>query len=318
MRYRRYTHGSTLVAVLTLCIALGWSAVHASSIDSALDMKNERICASGVGFPAEGQKRSPLAKQQARAAAKAVAMGNLLEMIDTVVTTATTLVQDSALVKSVILTRVEGRIHGARTEKVHWRDDGSCEVTVCMPLYGKGGFMDAFYGPEVIDEDTAAYETVGKASPASDTSPEPSVESNRTTVNQQAVDKPQASTGSEQAAGVSGIVIDARHTELTIVGWPKVLDHSRHMVFDGSPSSTNLRIVVDSGAADWYSNPQQAQSSQRVAPNPYQVVADSVDMDAPVGASVFIDVDMVRERIGQESLEKLMRECRLIFLIEER
>lgn len=103
---------------------------------SGVDWRNGAISATGVGVPPERARF--LAQQHALACRAAIvdAQRNLLEQTQGVRIDSSTLVRDAMVESDIIRTRVEGIIKGARIVKRQLQEDGSCEVTLSIPMAG--------------------------------------------------------------------------------------------------------------------------------------------------------------------------------------
>jgi len=103
---------------------------------ASVDWRSGIISAKGVGVPPARAKY--LAQQHALAcrAAKVDAQRNLLENTQGVRVDSTTLVRDAMVESDIIRTEVRGIIKGAHETARQIMPDGSCEVTLVMPIAG--------------------------------------------------------------------------------------------------------------------------------------------------------------------------------------
>ncbi|UPT68414.1 MAG: hypothetical protein M0D57_07210 [Sphingobacteriales bacterium JAD_PAG50586_3] len=90
-------------------------------------------------FPNKAQ-----AKLMAERGAIAVAQRNLLELTQEINIIGETTVKDLGDVSDVVISRVEGKIKGAKQVGPSREVDGTVEVTLRMPLYTNDGFAGAF------------------------------------------------------------------------------------------------------------------------------------------------------------------------------
>jgi hypothetical protein len=95
------------------------------------------ILAEGVGIPPENSPSQAAASAMACRAAVVVAQRNLLEIVKGVRVESETLVEDFMLKSDVIRTAVSGVIQGAVIKSRKIEDDGSCIVTLEIPVAGK-------------------------------------------------------------------------------------------------------------------------------------------------------------------------------------
>ncbi|MGH7167914.1 MAG: hypothetical protein ACREII_05225 [Nitrospiraceae bacterium] len=178
------------------------------------------INATGVGVPpAEG---GPGARLKAERAGYVVALRNLLEIVKGVRVDGESMT-DAYLVKNdVIRTQVSGFIQGAQIVKTVPHPDGSVEVTVKMPVWGRESLVSALLNEKAMQSYTLPSEADTKQ-------------------------------------GYTGIVIDARGMGVNPACFPQILDETGAVVY--GPGTADRTATEKNGLVQYRALPQGAKLS---------------------------------------------------------
>ena len=113
------------------------STVFASPDQGEIDWEKGVVRATGLGAGKSTEKRVGLARAQALRAARMDAERNLAEQIEGVQVTADSSIRDLELEYDIVKTHVEAIIKNMRVVgEPKFYEDGTCEVTLEMPLFG--------------------------------------------------------------------------------------------------------------------------------------------------------------------------------------
>ena len=128
------------VAMAITTISMLTANVFAAPI-IGVDWNKKVITATGVGYAPEGTQTDIQRKTLAESAAIAVAYKNLAEQVEGVQVTGETTVSGMMLVSSVIKTKVDAVIKGAKKINSTETGDGGIEVTLQMPIFGSANSL---------------------------------------------------------------------------------------------------------------------------------------------------------------------------------
>ncbi|MBI3753302.1 MAG: hypothetical protein HY266_04550 [Deltaproteobacteria bacterium] len=106
-----------------------------------IDWRKGIITAVGRGLPPKDIKNPAQAKILAMRAAKVEAYKNLLETILKIKTPPDQGMKEYLDEKHIEISRIEGFIKGAKVVKEEYKDDGSAEVTLELPITGGYGLV---------------------------------------------------------------------------------------------------------------------------------------------------------------------------------
>ncbi len=160
--------------------------------------------AEGIGLPPAGTSGTR-ASLLARRAAIVDAYRMLAETVNTVQLDAETTMEDLAITSDVVRTKVSALIKGARIVSEHANNDGSYSVRIAVPLYGVDGVAGTAL-PEIKSTLPAAAPSVSY-----DYTPGKDLRNN--------------------AAGYTGVIIDARGLGLESTFSPVVFDTNGRAVY---------------------------------------------------------------------------------------
>lgn len=117
-------------------------ALVVSAVDG-VDWQKGVITATGKGFPPKDIKNPAQAKILTMRAAKVEGYKALLETILKMKTPPDRGMKEYLDEKHIEISRIEGFVKGARVVKEEYKDDGSAEVTLELPITGGSGLVAA-------------------------------------------------------------------------------------------------------------------------------------------------------------------------------
>lgn len=142
---RRYLYFNLIILVFLIVLGNGYSQTlqHNSKVGQiaekgTIDWEGGFLYATGVGVPPSNIISGTQGRHLAVRAATVDAQRQLLEIVKGVHLTATTTVTDLQA-KDIIITKLEGYIKGVQPVQIKYFRDNSAEVTMRLPLDGRGG-----------------------------------------------------------------------------------------------------------------------------------------------------------------------------------
>ena len=116
--------------------------------DSIIDWNKGVVKATGMAAGKKGEKRIGLARAQARRAARMDAERNLGEQIQGVQVTGESSLRDLALEYDTVKTQMAAVIKNMREAgEPKYNEDGTCEITLEIPLWGKSSVAGIAFVP---------------------------------------------------------------------------------------------------------------------------------------------------------------------------
>jgi hypothetical protein len=253
------------------------------------------LVAQGMGIPPSSFSASAASAMAGRAA-KAVALRNLLELVQGIRVDSSTTVENYVVQSDDIQTRVQGLVKNAREVKRAVFPDGSVEVTLSMALWGKHALLSSL-------------------KPSNNSLPS---------------SEPDRLGRGQNSLAYSGLVVDARGLALKPVAFPSVLDPKRQAIL--SNTEKNRLKGQNRGGAQyfileetqslssiWSRHPvvdkkESGPSMKRVGPRPLTIKglgkAGTFQADIIVSAR---DAKKLRE---DENLLHVLREGRIIIVTD--
>ena len=254
-----------------------------SSRDGCIDWTNGVFYAVGFGVPNMKFKSAAQRTYSAQVAAEQVAMRNLLRLIETTHLDSETTVQDGMLESDRIRTKIEGKIR--RVQMVgapRYMSDGSVNVTMKMQMrevikvLAEDPGIKAFSAPYEIQ----AQQALGSASTAS---------------------------------GIfTGLLIDARGTEISPALSPKVLNEDGDVIYGFA--DVDRQFSLEQGMMGYLKDPQAARSNERIKDRPFEIKAlhSSGENNADL---VISNADGVRLRQMNRE-QSFLREARVMVVLD--
>ena len=210
--------------------------------DGCIDWANGVFYAVGFGVPNTKFKSAAQRNYSAQVAAEQVAMRNLLRLVETTLLDSETTVQDGMLESDRIRTKIKGKIR--RVQMVgapRYMSDGSVNVIMKMQMrevvkvLAEGPGIKAFSAPQEIQT-------------------------------------PQALGSASTASGVfTGLLIDARGTEISPALSPKVLNEDGDVIYGFA--DVDRQFSLEQGMMGYLKDPQEARSNERIKDRPFEIKA---------------------------------------------
>ncbi len=227
--------------------------------NGCIDWANGVVYATGMGVPNPKFPTQAQRKYSAYAAAKIVAMRNLLQMIEGINISSSRTVKAGMLESDVIHTQISGKLrHVQEAGKPRFMDDGSIWVT--MKMYLRDIMSILVNNREVNLQESAS--SAGNST-SRQTGPPLPAKGPHTTAN----------SGSSDVV-YSGLVIDARGTGITPALSPKIYDANGREVYGSAAVSRDF--ALKHGIAGYVKDINSAKSNNRVEGEPLIIKADLV------------------------------------------
>ncbi|MFH1993900.1 MAG: hypothetical protein ABIK98_16090 [Pseudomonadota bacterium] len=234
------------------------------------------VQATGIGAPPENVYGKPSARPMALRAATLDAYRNILEVVNGVRIDSTTVVKDYAVESDVIMSKVEGMVHGAEIVKKEYLSDGTVEITMQMNL--RGGFSQI-----ILPEEIKPLESIQPVVPVQSSS-----------------------------AVFTGMVVDARGLKARPAMSPKILDESGQEVYGSA--FVSREFAVQQGMSGYAKDLAGALKNERVTDKPLTV--KGLRTEGPGQSDIVIsNADASRLRSASENLS-FMKKCRVMIVVD--
>jgi len=210
--------------------------------EGCIDWANGVFYAVGFGVPNTKFKSAAQRNYSAQVAAEQVAMRNLLRLIETTHLDSETTVQDGMLESDRIRTTIKGKIrHVQMVGAPRYMSDGSVIVIMKMQMrevvkvLAEDPGIKAFSAPHEIQA-------------------------------------PQALGSTSTASGVfTGLLIDARGTEISPALSPKVLNQDGDVIYGFA--DVDRQFSLEQGMMGYLKDPQAARTNERIKGRPFEIKA---------------------------------------------
>ena len=217
--------------------------------DGCIDWANGVFYAVGFGVPNTKFKSAAQRNYSAQVAAEQVAMRNLLRLVETTLLDSETTVQDGMLESDRIRTKIKGKIrHVQMVGAPRYMSDGSVNITMKMQMrevikvLAEDPRIKAFSAPHEIQ----APQALGSTSTAG--------------------------SSTSTASGVfTGLLIDARGTEISPALSPKVLNEDGDVIYGFA--DVDRQFSLEQGMMGYLKDPQAARSNERIKDRPFEIKA---------------------------------------------
>ena len=217
--------------------------------DGCIDWANGVFYAVGFGVPNTKFKSAAQRNYSALVAAEQVAMRNLLRLVETTLLDSETTVQDGMLESDRIRTKIKGQIRQVQMVGApRYMSDGSVNVTMKMQMrevikvLAEDPRIKAFSAPHEIQAPQALVSTST------------------------------AGSSTSTASGVfTGLLIDARGTELSPALSPKVLNEDGDVIYGFA--DVDRQFSLEQGMMGYLKDPQAARSNERIKDRPFEIKA---------------------------------------------
>ena len=209
----------------------------------------QAVEAIGIGLPPENANKAQ-GRALARRAAIVDAQRNLLEEIEGVQVDAETTVQDLTIASDTIRTKVSGLLQGAKVVEERYNMDGSYEVKIALPLYGKTGSVASAVLPAVTPA-----QAVSVPAPCLDVIPE-------------------AKQAEVVQNGYTGVIIDATGMDLKATFSPVIYDTNERVIY--GMANIDSDFAINNGIVSYAKDVEGARAVARVGNNPLVLKAVAV------------------------------------------
>jgi hypothetical protein len=258
--------------------------------EGCIDWANGVFYAVGFGVPNTKFKSAAQRNYSAKVAAEQVAMRNLLRLVETTLLDSETTVQDGMLESDRIRTKIKGKIRNVQMVGApRYMSDGSVNVIMKMQMrevvkvLADDSGIKAFSAPHEIKDPQA----IGSTSTAI------------------------GSTST--ASGVfTGLLIDARGTEISPALSPKVLNEDGDVIYGFA--NVDRQFSLEQGMMGYLKDPQAARSNERIKDRPFEIKA--LNSSGKNNADLVIsNADGVRLRQMNRE-QSFLREARVMVVLD--
>ena len=270
--------------VTMLLFALAMSTVAFAAPENGVDWERGVVRATGVGAgKSKDRSKIHIYRAQSKRAATMDAQRNLAEIVQGVQVTSESSIKDLELQYDNVRTRVDTIIRGMREVDVEYFDDGTCQVTLEMPLFGSSDSLsDAAFLPFKDEPKTDFPQPVNV-----------SVVTEPTVVNQ----------------NYTGLVIDCRGMNINCVMSPVIKNADGTKIY-GHQNLDYDKIIVN-GMAAYASDAYDQTSKQRAGSNPLVVKAVRLD---DINANPVISVADADKILAANAHDRFLDNCAVVFI----
>ena len=258
--------------------------------EGCIDWANGVFYAVGFGVPNTKFKSAAQRNYSAQVAAEQVAMRNLLRLVETTLLDSETTVQDGMLESDRIRTKIKGKIrHVQMVGAPRYMSDGSVNVIMKMQMrevvkvLAEDPGIKAFSAPHEIQ----APQALGSTSTAG--------------------------SSTSTASGVfTGLLIDARGTEISPALSPKVLNEDGDVIYGFA--DVDRQFSLEQGMMGYLKDPQAARTNERIKGRPFEIKA--LQSSGKNNADLVIsNADGVRLRQMNRE-QSFLREARVMVVLD--
>ncbi len=264
--------------------------------------------AKGIGAPPEKYYGKPQAGPMVLSAARLDAMRNLLEVVQGIRISSSTLVRDFMTESDEIRSNVEGMVKSAQIVKQEYLSDGTVEITIQMSL--NGGFAQLVLPSEI--KQVEPIKPVLPQPPIPQPPVPPPVQPLPPVVTP-TTPPPVQPSHQPTSEMFTGMVVDARGLSARPAMAPRILDENGREVYGSA--FVSREFAVQQGVSGYARDLASAQRNPRVTNNPLTVkglktVGPGESSDIVIGAS-----DASQLRSASENLSFLKR-CRVMIVVD--
>jgi hypothetical protein len=242
-----------------------------------INWQDQIIRSTGIGAP---NPKMPLAAQRAGAleAAKRVALRNLLETVKGMTINSETTVENAMIASDVINTRVSGIVRNFKVVDQRYMSDGSVEVDVEIPL--SGVLTDA-----LLPVQPGMPMIPGQSYPGAIT---------------------------QQAGVFTGLIINAKGTDLRPAMAPKIVDEQGNEVYGTGYVSRDYAVQI--GVVGYEKDVTRASKNERVTDNP--MVVKGVKATGTNSCDVVVSNTDAQRILAAAKNLNFMEQCKVMIILD--
>ncbi len=245
-----------------------------------INWQDQIIRSTGIGAP---NPKMPLAAQRAGAieAAKRVALRNLLETVKGMAINSETTVENAMIASDIINTQVSGIVRNFKVVNTRYMSTGDVEVDVEIPLSG------------VLSDALLPGQQGGIMMPGQNFPIDPSF-------------LPQ------QSGVFTGLIIDARGTNLRPAMAPKILDEQGNEVYGSGYVSRDYAVQI--GVVGYEKDINRAKTNERVTDNP--LIIKGIKSSGSNRADLVISNSDAQMVLAAAKNLNFMEQCKVMIILE--
>ncbi len=277
---------------LAMAVMMLTATVLADPANNTVDWEKGVVRATGLATGSTKIKNKGLQRAQAKRAARMDAQRNLAEAVAGVQIDSESTMQDLMLVNDIVKTRVSATIKGmSEIDEPKYYDDGTCEITLEMPLYGQNqSVAEAAFIP------LQGRERVPFPQP---TNPSITIDVDVNTV-----------VGGVAGGKYTGLIVDCSGLGLEAVMSPVIKNNNNVAIY----GAQNLDIdrVIENGMASYAHNASDSVSRARAGSHP--LVVKAVKAEGIIKGNPVVSVaDSDKILIANQS-DMFLDNCAVVFV----
>lgn len=281
--------------ILKSCMAFATAAmmltatVLADPANNTIDWEKGVVRATGLAAGNAKTKNKGLQRAQAKRAARMDAERNLAEAVEGVQVDSESTMKDLMLESDIVRTRVSATIKGMSEINSKYYEDGTCEITLEMPMFGaKNSVAKATFAP---------YENEPKVP-----FPQPTNTSIKIDVN--------TSVGGAVGGKYTGLVVDCSGMGLESVMSPVIKNDNNQPIY--GYKNLDIDKVIEYGMASYAESANDSTSRARAGNNP--LVVKAVNVDGIIKGNPVVSVaDSDKILIANQS-DEFLDDCKVVFV----
>ena len=270
-------------AFLTTLLFVLATATVAFAAESGVDWERGVIRATGLGAGKSSTKNPGLRRAQAKRAATMDAQRGLAEAVQGVQVNAESSMKDLELEYDIVRTRVDAIIKNMSEVDVQYFEDGTCQVTLEMPLFGSADALSTAAFLPFKDEPKMPF-------------PQP-------------VDKTVAEQPTVVSQNYTGLVIDCRGMNINYVMSPVIKNADGTKIY-GHQNLDYDKIIV-TGMASYADDAYDQISRERAGNNPLVIKAVRLD---DLNANPVVSVADADKILAANSHDRFLDKCAVVFI----
>ena len=281
--------------ILKSCMAFATAAmmltatVWADPANNTIDWEKGVVRATGLAAGNAKTKNKGLQRAQAKRAARMDAERNLAEAVEGVQVDSESTMKDLMLESDIVRTRVSATIKGMSEINSRYYEDGTCEITLEMPMFGaKNSVAKATFAP---------YENEPKVP-----FPQPTNTSIKIDVN--------TSVGGAVGGKYTGLVVDCSGMGLESVMSPVIKNDNNQPIY--GYKNLDIDKVIEYGMASYAESANDSTSRSRAGNNP--LIVKAVNVDGIIKGNPVVSVaDSDKILIANQS-DEFLDDCKVVFV----